>query len=74
MSNSLLFCLIIIYFIFLGIQFKNLVIVFFGLNLAFNSFFESMLERQSGIVFFTFWICLFTLMVFKGKSKLSHYS
>ena len=26
--------------------------------LAFNSLFESMLQRQSGIVFFTFWICL----------------
>ncbi len=70
----IIFLSIIIYFIFLGIQFKNIVMVFFGLNLAFNSFFESMLERQSGIVFFTFWICLFTLMVFKEKSKLNHYS
>lgn len=31
------------------------------INLIFNCFFESMLQRQSGIVFYTFIICLFIL-------------
>lgn len=42
-------------------------------NLAFNMLFESMLQRQSGIMFFTFWICLLAVypnfFVFQ-KSKL----
>jgi O-antigen ligase len=36
--------------------------VFLVINLFFNSFFESMLQRQSGIVFYSLFICLFSLI------------
>lgn len=42
----------------LGIKNKNYLLVIVCSSLAFNSLFESMLQRQSGIVFYTFWICL----------------
>ncbi|MAO32779.1 MAG: hypothetical protein CL824_04660 [Crocinitomicaceae bacterium] len=38
---------------------KNHFLLFIVLNLIFNCCFESMLQRQSGIVFYTFFICLF---------------
>jgi hypothetical protein len=31
-------------------------------SLVVNSLFESMLQRQSGIVFYAFWMCLLTLI------------
>ena len=36
--------------------------LFLVINLIFNSFFESMLQRQSGVVFYSFFICLFSLI------------
>lgn len=42
----------------IGYQSNNWFLVFLVCNLIFNSLFESMLQRQSGIVFFTFFICL----------------
>lgn len=41
---------------------RNYLLLFVVLNLAFNMLFESMLQRQSGIVFYTFWMCI--LVVF----------
>jgi O-antigen ligase len=41
-----------------GLQHKNALILLLVASLVFNSLFESMLQRQSGIVFYTFWICL----------------
>lgn len=38
-------------------------------SLAFNSLFESMLQRQSGIVFYTFWICILLLYSKNKRSK-----
>ena len=38
---------------------ENYFLFFILLNLLFNCLFESMLQRQSGIVFYTFFICLF---------------
>jgi O-antigen ligase len=35
---------------------RNYLLLFIVVNLAFNMLFESMLQRQSGIVFYTFWI------------------
>jgi O-antigen ligase len=35
---------------------RNYLLLFIVLNLAFNMLFESMLQRQSGIIFYTFWI------------------
>jgi O-antigen ligase len=37
---------------------KDYILLFIVFTLSFNSLFESMLQRQSGIVFFSFWICL----------------
>lgn len=66
---GLLFLLGIIgYSIYLGFRFKNMFITFLGINLAFNSLFESMLQRQSGIVFFTFWLCLISVVLLSRKS------
>lgn len=41
---------------------RNYLLLFVVLNLAFNMLFESMLQRQSGIIFYTFWMCV--LVVF----------
>lgn len=38
---------------------NNHFLLFIVINLIFNCCFESMLQRQSGIVFYTFFICLF---------------
>ena len=57
--------LILLFIIFYGLkkayQTKNWILFILLLNLFFNSLFESMLQRQSGIVFYTFWICLLTV-------------
>ena len=37
---------------------KNYLLFILTTGLIFNSLFESMLQRQSGIVFYSFWICL----------------
>ncbi len=37
---------------------KNWILLILIASLVFNSLFESMLQRQSGIVFYSFWICL----------------
>ena len=47
-----------IYGTYVSIQTKNWLLLFVIISLAFNCLFESMLQRQSGIVFYTFWICL----------------
>lgn len=44
---------------------KNYILLTVVLCLAFNCLFESMLQRESGIVFFVFWICLL------GSNKLT---
>lgn len=53
-----LLVLIIIYGLRSGIKNKNWLLIFLVSSLAFNCLFESMLERQAGIVFYTFWIFL----------------
>jgi O-antigen ligase len=45
-----------------GIQTRFWPLIIVCINLIFNSFFESMLQRQSGIVFYTFIMCLFILI------------
>lgn len=47
---------------------QNSVFTILVLAFAFNCLFESMLQRQSGIVFFVFWSCLFLAQGIK-KSK-----
>lgn len=38
--------------------------------LSFNSLFESMLQRQSGVVFFTFWLCLLPIILRNSPKEL----
>lgn len=47
---------------------KNWILLILMSTLVFNSLFESMLQRQSGIVFYSFWICL--LMVYSNSKKI----
>lgn len=44
---------------------KNWILFILMATLVFNSLFESMFQRQSGIVFYSFWICL--LMVYSNS-------
>lgn len=44
-----------------GVSTKNWFLILIVACLLFNSLFESMLQRQTGIVFFTFWICLLSV-------------
>jgi O-antigen ligase len=44
-----------------GIRSRNGLLVLVVFCLSFNCLFESMLQRQTGIVFFTFWIVLLTM-------------
>jgi O-antigen ligase len=44
---------------------RNLLLLFVTLSLAFNALFESVLQRQSGIVFYTLLLCL--VMVYKDQ-------
>jgi O-antigen ligase len=46
-----------------GIRNKNGLLILVISCLSFNCLFESMLQRQTGIVFFTFWICLLSVSV-----------
>jgi O-antigen ligase len=54
-----LLVLIIALPIYFGIRYKKYILVILSLSLFFNCLFESMLQRQSGIVFYTFFLCLF---------------
>ncbi len=74
---GLLILLAILFFAF-RIGYLNvdwLLIIITG-NLLFNALFESMLQRQSGIVFYTFWFCLLVLDNMKknedSENKQSH--
>jgi O-antigen ligase len=53
--------LILLIFIFgtlyFAIKNKNWILILLIASLIFNSLFESMLQRQSGIIFYSFWIC-----------------
>lgn len=50
-----------------GISSKNCLLILIVSCLLFNCLFESMLQRQTGIVFFTFWICL--LLVYSNQTQ-----
>lgn len=43
-------------------SYKNYLLMAVVASLVVNSLFESMLQRQSGIVFYAFWMCLLTLI------------
>ena len=53
---------IILYSVYIGIKNNNYILIILSLSLLFNGLFESMLQRQSGIVFYTLCFCLFSLI------------
>lgn len=53
----------------IGLRQKNWFLMIMVCSLIFNSFFESILQRQSGIVFYTMIICLFSLPTFLKESE-----
>lgn len=57
----LILLFIVVYSIKKGIQNKKWLLLILASNLAFNCLFESMLQRQSGLVFFTFWLILLSI-------------
>jgi hypothetical protein len=55
----------------LAFRYENHLFTILILSLVFNSLFESILQRQSGIVFFSFWICLFVVYLNQSNPKKS---
>lgn len=65
-----IFLAIIGYSLYQGVLNKNNLVVILTLCLSFNCLFESMLQRQSGIVFYTFWICILAAVKLSPKNEL----
>lgn len=66
---GLLCFLLLLFLVFrTGIRYRNELLVWTGLNLVFNGFFESMLQQQSGIVFYVLTICIGILLVQKKQA------
>ena len=65
----LVFFAILFSSIYFGLKYKNYLLIIISSNLLFNSLFESMLQRQSGIIFYCFWLCLLSLYLFTHQIK-----
>jgi O-antigen ligase len=65
----LVFFAILFSSIYYGLKYKNYLLIIISSNLLFNSLFESMLQRQSGIIFYCFWLCLLSLYLFTYQIK-----
>jgi len=65
----LVFFAILFSSIYFGLKYKNYLLIIISSNLLFNSLFESMLQRQSGIIFYCFWLCLLSLYLFTQEIK-----
>lgn len=66
----LILCLLMVSLIRFASNNKNVLMLILVSSLMFNSLFESMLQRQSGIVFYTFWICI--LIVYSNRFDQLH--
>jgi len=64
-----LFLLIMVYGFYWSITTKNYLLLLVIASLFVNCLFESMLQRQSGIVFYCFWICLLSSRMFNKEIK-----
>jgi O-antigen ligase len=64
-----LFLLIVAYGFYWSITTKNYLLLLVIASLFVNCLFESMLQRQSGIVFYCFWICLFSSRMYNKEIK-----
>jgi O-antigen ligase len=65
----LLFLGILLYGIVWAISSKNWLLLLVILSLAINCLFESMLQRQSGIVFYCFWIGIFSSRMYNAQKE-----
>ena len=52
-----------------GYKTRNWLLLLLATCLAYNCLFESMLQRQSGIVFFTFWLVILSIYSLKNEHK-----
>jgi O-antigen ligase len=64
-----LFLLIVAYGFYWSITTKNYLLILVIASLFINCLFESMLQRQSGIVFYCFWICFLSSRMYKKELK-----
>jgi O-antigen ligase len=55
--------------LFVGLKRRSGLLILLAVNLLFNSAFESMLQRQSGIVFYMFWFCLLFMITYDNTLK-----
>lgn len=60
-AGLLIFLLILVSSIAFAWKHRNPLLLILAANLAFNAIFESMLQRESGIVFYSFWICVLVM-------------
>lgn len=67
-AGLLIFILMIITTLYFAWKHKNWILFILMTTLVFNSLFESIFQRQSGIVFYSFWICL--LMVYSNSKEI----
>jgi hypothetical protein len=55
----------------IGWNSKNWMLLILSASLAFNGLFESMLQRQSGIVFYSFWSVLLVVWSFQNQQNIN---
>jgi hypothetical protein len=55
----------------IGWNSKNWMLLILSASLAFNGLFESMLQRQSGIVFYSFWSVLLIVWSFQNQQSIN---
>lgn len=65
----LIFIAIVFFGLYYGFKYRNLLLIIITGNLFLNCLFESMLQRQSGIIFYCFWICLLNTSIFYNQRE-----
>jgi len=60
---------IVFFGLYYGFKYQNWLLIIIIGSLFFNCLFESMLQRQSGIVFYCFWICLFSTRMYNAQKE-----
>ena len=67
-QGLIILLLIFISALIFAVKNKNWILLILVSAFMFNSFFESMFQRESGIVFFSFWMCI--LLVYSNSKKI----
>lgn len=60
---------IVFFGLYYGFKYRNWLLIIIIGSLFFNCLFESMLQRQSGIVFYCFWICLLSTRLYNAQKE-----